>query len=1438
MLLAAAAPLDPPSVVAIAKGPDQINLQWRPVAHAGYGYIVEIQSPSDDRYTSWKEITPIPTAAGYVCDPRVVIRDGHCNISDESGAHVYNSPNNGIPYWVTEVNYIDPQDNSPTQFIVWGLKPNTPYSFRVRSYSTLNTSEHSVYSAVATASTASYEVRYVSPSGRDTNSGSAPDPSHAWKTLSHASAAMQCGQVLIAMTGSYASDSIVLNHNCSLSKKLVVMAEPGHDAVITSLPPGSEHSVVLGGSYLVVDGIKSAASSQSGDYDFQVSGHHIALLNIETHPTVIPTFRGGVALRGSHNLLYRSYLHDAGSPDAKQNPSGNGGYVLVVEGERATDNVIWSNHLTRGGHDVSLCIRGASHNRWLNNIMDGGWGMGWEAVQGAQSNLIEGNIIYEAGQLVSFYKPAIEISSAHNTARRNIAIRPKSNALEVSALYGGDSVIATRVYNNTFYEPGACYFQSHNGGVSAYDNGIYNNNICYGFQGVATDIYLGNRTGSISHNSFAGVGATGSVDAKKPIIIWNHDGGGGFQYPKPISVADEQYNPPFSKNSSLAVDPKFVNVLKFDFHLELGSPMLSAGSAVDDPDWAFVSRNPDLGAFGITSEIDRGVRATTKSGRMEADVAQVVEYPSGTKGPFGAPELDRPTITCIGIRVPIMGDVSNAASVSVRYREMAGDVWKDALPLFRVHPEVVTGWDTRPEFAGTIFDLKPQSSYLVEIHIVDSQHGIDERKFITAHTRGNPSDPVPARVVAVRDGEELERALRAAQPGDLIELSAGVYRGLFQISAAGTDDKPIVIRGVNEDAVILDGGGCTNCNVIEVYGSGYVHIERLSIRNAERAIRFQTNGAEANVVRWVHIQDTNLGITGRPDQKDFYICDNVLVGRLKWPLFYRADNGSHADDDGIQVMGDGHVVCHNQIAGFGDAMKTAQRGARAVDFYGNDIRYSYDNGIELDEAAGNVRCFRNRFLNTYATLSVQPIYGGPAYLVRNVVVNVDDEQMKFHALGGNPPQEPSGVLAINNTFVSQRVALNVQTPAMSHFFLIANNLFVGPIGSRRRVVNWDAPFATGVFDHNGYYPEGIFYFNLWKEPVKEFASLDALRSSGLETHGVILTEPIFESGFSLERDVPAFVSAPNLSLAAQSVAVDSGAFFPNVTDSFTGQAPDLGALERGCPLPSYGPRMQDTEEVPPTGGCQEAEPRRQIGLTESTQLLARAMGSAPSRMTSTRRMTPQQVAQDALLLAASGDAGSARAMFNVTNFPQARQDDFIREAYFELRLQSLLDLAAARKCADVDQGITAIGDDDKNLPFTFYGFGSSVRRLRTQYLLAAVEAACVDAKSGRKRWERVSKSRSPIDSTDFAFPYLALAKIDPDAARKRASEVLAEVLNALAAAPPEKRALLLYHRGLLTLVLGETSTAKLYFQEAGGMATGILQYLNLEMLRAVDSRRF
>ncbi|MGO9261338.1 MAG: hypothetical protein ACLQU1_34290 [Bryobacteraceae bacterium] len=610
--LAQNAAAETPRLTASAKGPDQINLAWPPVRSAGYGYLVEIRSSEDARYRGWTELQPIPKAEGYTCDSSIRIRDGKCNISDPSGMHVYNPGSNGVPYWVTDANYTDPQDDSPAQFIAWGLRPDASYSFRVRTYSGAGPITYGPYSNTATATTAHYGLRYVAPGGNDSNDGSSPAKDHAWRTLGHGARSVGCGQALIVMAGDYGSDAITTQQACSGDKKIVIMANPGDSVTITSMASaGAWHPILLMGNHIVIDGLRCVSTTPVADYDIEISGSYNALLNVEAHPPVIPGgLKGGVIVRGSHNLVYGSALHDYGSPDSVQNPDGNGGFVLTLFGTNATRNVVWSNHLTRGGHDVSLCKSGCSYSRFLNNVMDGGWGMGFEAVgdgAGSDHNLIEGNVIKGVGQLVTAYKPSMEISGGNNTVRRNISIDGKNVGVEVSAF--GPNAAHNLIYNNVFYAPGGCIFQSSAGGSAKYDNDLYANNICYKFTGFATDIYSGNKTNTIARNVILGADKDGTLRPEYPTIIWNHSAGAPYEYAKPLAYAESSYNPPFSGNKELELDPKFVNETAFDFHLSTASPVLGAGIAVPDAEWGTAEGVVDLGAFGVHLPKGQGARA-------------------------------------------------------------------------------------------------------------------------------------------------------------------------------------------------------------------------------------------------------------------------------------------------------------------------------------------------------------------------------------------------------------------------------------------------------------------------------------------------------------------------------------------------------------------------------------------------------------------------------------------------------------------------------------------------------------------------------------------------------------------------------------------------------------------------------------------------------------
>ena len=102
---------------------------------------------------------------------------------------------------------------------------------------------------------------------------------------------------------------------------------------------------------------------------------------------------------------------------------------------------------------------------------------------------------------------------------------------------------------------------------------------------------------------------------------------------------------------------------------------------------------------------------------------------------------------------------------------------------------------------------------------------------------------------------------------------------------------------------------------------------------------------------------------------------------------------------------------------------------------------------------------------------------------------------------------------------------------------------------------------------------------LVSRPFPTLAAYSA--ATGQDTHSVLVDYNVFVNVPRYDmRNNPAdktTVIDPaalgvDFSLKPGSAAIDKGTFIPNVTDDYTGAAPDLGALEQGRPLPHWGPR--------------------------------------------------------------------------------------------------------------------------------------------------------------------------------------------------------------------------------------------------------------------------
>jgi hypothetical protein len=295
----------------------------------------------------------------------------------------------------------------------------------------------------------------------------------------------------------------------------------------------------------------------------------------------------------------------------------------------------------------------------------------------------------------------------------------------------------------------------------------------------------------------------------------------------------------------------------------------------------------------------------------------------------------------------------------------------------------------------------------------------------------------------------------------------------------------------------------------------------------------------------------------------------------------------------VNLAGQGHVVCFNRCENFWDVLNVFTncladpafgQQARAIDFYNNDLYNVTDNFIETDGGYANIRVLRNRCFNGMAApLSVQPVYAGPVYWIRNVLYNAHKGARAFKLEAGIN----DNVICYHNTLTNHWT-----NSGGLHFGDIRNNLFMGPadyVTERdrqrgRNVLDIGFRDSSGILDHNahrvGLPVEKPFVFN-----GRAFESLAALAAAtGREQHGLEIRD--YDEVFAATEEPE---HAPNnegrlyrphevdLRLRADAPVVDAACRLPGINDDFTGKAPDMGAFEFGSPVPHYGPRTDEAK---------------------------------------------------------------------------------------------------------------------------------------------------------------------------------------------------------------------------------------------------------------------
>ncbi len=524
-----------------------------------------------------------------------------------------------------------------------------------------------------------------------------------------------------------------------------------------------------------------------------------------------------------------------------------------------------------------------------------------------------------------------------------------------------------------------------------------------------------------------------------------------------------------------------------------------------------------------------------------------------------------PTLIHLAIEWHIEGDDNLNGVVSVRFRPVGDEKWRDGLPLRRVPAGKSRGtnpiFEWKNKHSGSLFDLKPNTEYEIALKLDDPDGGSAERT-VRARTRPAPRVPNDAATKKATP-ESLPAALAAAQPGDILLLGPGTY-GEVAVSRDGTAERPIVLRAepgatftrisLRDRKHVFVEGAVVNGS-IDLLGAGSCVVRRCSVN--------------------VKGKSFGIGATRPPGAKNCYIADNAVTGSTPWTSEAMGASGKN-EGEGIQITGPGNVICYNRVSAFRDCISTMEdRGTGeqvCIDIYNNDITVGADDAIEADFCMHNCRIVRNRITSSFVGLSSQPGLGGPTYFIRNAMYGLTYAPFKLHRYS-------QGDVCLHNTVVKVGDGMACFASQPFDFAFFRNNLCIGgPPGAQRwggygggqgAAARMAAPGPHCSFDYDA--------LGTHKTPfqgqfgAQRFASLDDLHKGPHEAHAIQVDMSVFDGVEFPDPPVPVH-KPPDLRPRPGSAVVDKGVRLPNVNDDFRGAAPDLGAYEAGQPLPHYGPR--------------------------------------------------------------------------------------------------------------------------------------------------------------------------------------------------------------------------------------------------------------------------
>ncbi|MEA2064611.1 MAG: right-handed parallel beta-helix repeat-containing protein, partial [Gemmatimonadota bacterium] len=355
------------------------------------------------------------------------------------------------------------------------------------------------------------------------------------------------------------------------------------------------------------------------------------------------------------------------------------------------------------------------------------------------------------------------------------------------------------------------------------------------------------------------------------------------------------------------------------------------------------------------------------------------------------------------------------------------------------------------------------------------------------------------------------------------------------------------------DHVLIDGfeirdyGSRTTGAGIHLDGSAWCVLRNCSIHGMNSKVLL-TGGvhAEGNLVEDCELWDTSI------------------------PLWPWAMTIGH-DESGGGVMstgGRGNVVRGCRMHGLFDGLAPSYWDSLWVeayncdwDVYDNEIYDLRDDAVEPEGPCINFRFWNNYCHDLFTGISLAPINVGPAFIMYNVLYDENWLSLKY----GKFRSEETGkglCYFYHNTIYSKKPKVNTFVVSRP----LAGQIFRNNIIYATAYAFWTSktPLATNDIDYNDWYSSDTDWFEMWTgtryKRLFHFSGRDIFflkdlqEFIGWEMHG-LNADPLFidpESG--------------DLGLKAGSPCIDNGVVLPNINDGYYGEAPDMGAYERGSTL--------------------------------------------------------------------------------------------------------------------------------------------------------------------------------------------------------------------------------------------------------------------------------